>query len=222
MTIRVAIIEDDKEIRDELAGQVDTMKSCELDFAVGSYKELLHLDRLKEYNPDVVLLDLFLGKGQTGGISILEYLKTKRKSPKIIIVSSYCDENHLNETEMKGACAHVKKSLTAGANPGFLENIILKVCDTRNPIGFWAIVSQANVMLPEKPSITLSNLQKELLSQLINGKTQVQIAQERKDANNGKGSVSTINNTFAQLRKKCQVQTNAELIRKALEMKLCS
>lgn len=221
MTLRVAIVEDDKEIRDELAGQVSRMKACELDFSIGSYQELVQIDRQKEYNPDVILLDLFLGKGKQGGIAVLDYLHSRKKHPKIIVISSYCDENHLNETELKGAHAHVKKSLTAGANPGFLENIIQKVCDTRHPIGFWAVVSHSNVPVSQQTDIKLSPLQKDLLNQLINGKTQVQIAQERKEANQGKGSVSTINNIFAQLRKKCKVSTNAELIRKAIEMRLC-
>jgi DNA-binding NarL/FixJ family response regulator len=219
MNIRVAIIEDEREVREELVQQVKQMQHCELDYAIGSFQELLRNNIQKDYNPDVVLVDLFLGKGQPGGLSILEFYNEKKKHPKIIVLSSYCDELTINETEMKGANAHIKKSLTAGSHPSFLENIILKVCDERKPVGFLSIVSESIQKSDKKfespiiPITKLSKQQKAFLKLYLEGKTQIEIAKICEV------SESTVNNVFSVMRskKKFNVSNNAQLIRKVIE-----
>jgi DNA-binding NarL/FixJ family response regulator len=219
MSIRVAIIEDEREVREELIQQVRQMPHCELDYAIGSLQELLKNNIQKDYNPDVVLVDLFLGKGQPGGLSILEFYNEKKKHPKIIVLSSYCDELTINETEMKGANAHIKKSLTAGSHPSFLENIILKVCDERKPMGFLSITSESVQKIENRfvssaiPSTKLSKQQTAFLKLYLEGKTQIEIAKMCEV------SESTVNNVFAVMRskKKFNVSTNAQLIKKVVE-----
>jgi DNA-binding NarL/FixJ family response regulator len=218
MSIRVAIIEDEREVREELIQQVRQMPHCELDYAIGSLQELLKNNIQKDYNPDVVLVDLFLGKGQPGGLSILEFYNEKKKHPKIIVLSSYCDELTINETEMKGANAHIKKSLTAGSHPSFLENIILKVCDERKPMGFLSITSESvqkieNRFVSSVITTKLSKQQTAFLKLYLEGKTQIEIAKICEV------SESTVNNVFSVMRskKKFNVNTNAQLIKKVIE-----
>jgi DNA-binding NarL/FixJ family response regulator len=218
MSIRVAIIEDEREVREELIQQVRQMPHCELDYAIGSLQELLKNNIQKDYNPDVVLVDLFLGKGQPGGLSILEFYNEKKKHPKIIVLSSYCDELTINETEMKGANAHIKKSLTAGSHPSFLENIILKVCDERKPMGFLSITSESvqkieNRFVSSVITTKLSKQQTAFLKLYLEGKTQIEIAKICEV------SESTVNNVFSVMRskKKFNVSTNAQLIKKVIE-----
>jgi DNA-binding NarL/FixJ family response regulator len=218
MSIRVAIIEDEREVREELIQQVRQMPHCELDYAIGSLQELLKNNIQKDYNPDVVLVDLFLGKGQPGGLSILEFYNEKKKHPKIIVLSSYCDELTINETEMKGANAHIKKSLTAGSHPSFLENIILKVCDERKPMGFLSITSESvqkieNRFVSSVITTKLSKQQTAFLKLYLEGKTQIEIAKVCEV------SESTVNNVFSVMRskKKFNVNTNAQLIKKVIE-----
>jgi DNA-binding NarL/FixJ family response regulator len=213
--IRVAVIEDDKPFRIYLESEIRKMQSCQFDYGIASLDALKQFS-IDEHNPDVLLLDMALEGVVDGGIKVIEFLKKKkRKMPKILIVSGYCDSWMIQMMkQIEGVSGCVRKSVLAMTDHTFLESIINK---THQSSEFIIVLDeQINGAITEAPPIKkikkLTEIQEEILQRLAQDQTQNDIAQYMKKP------VNTINNTVAQLRKKFKVETTPKLLMKVKEM----
>ena len=208
--IRVAIVEDDKPFRIYLETEIRKMPSCGFDFGIASLEAIKDDSILDDYNPDVLLLDMALAGVIDGGMKVIDFLKKKkRKMPKILIVSGYCDNWMILMMKQKeGVNGCIRKSVLATAEYSFLEGIIKKAYQSDE---FIVILDDQATNTVSKPKVIqkkLTHIQEEILERLAQGQTQNEIAQY-----SGK-AVSTVNNLVAQLKKKFNVRTTAELIDK--------
>ena len=90
--IRVAVVEDDKPFRIYLETEIRKMPSCGFDFGIASLEAIKEEGIMDDYNPDVLLLDMALEGVIDGGMKVIDFLKKKKKKmPKVLIVSGYCD-----------------------------------------------------------------------------------------------------------------------------------
>jgi DNA-binding NarL/FixJ family response regulator len=205
--MRVALIQEDKLLRLYLEQTIEQLQGCSLDFSIDSISALENEIQLQDYNPDILLLEMVLDGYLDGGIRVIHlWKKKKRKLPNIVIVSQYCDHWMVQLMQQIGVAACVSKSILA--IPNLLENLLKKVYQKE---GFLTL-SQNALVTPDKQEplshADLTTNQRTILNRLKQGQTQNEIAQQLSK------TVSTVNNTVAQLKKKFKVKTITDLLTK--------
>lgn len=105
---RIAIVEDNKVIRESLAAYVHTDSSLRCVCACGSAAEAVSL--LPQHQPEIVLMDIQL-PGQSG-IECTAYLKQLLPAVKIIMVTVYGDPDRIFKALRAGACGYLLKRCT--------------------------------------------------------------------------------------------------------------
>lgn len=200
------------------------LDTCQLDYIANNYDSFIENFKNKDFSTNTILLDLHLGRMQKSGRDILEYLQKHSRLPKdhykVIVISSYCDDFNLSETERLGASAHIRKSLIAGAKPEFVEGVIHQVWKQD---GFLTLLNERAVNQPPIPAIT--NAQLEIVRLKSVGFSSKQVAKRRllinDDKANGKPnerSYNTVDAVMSELRRKFKVNTTAELIAKLKDL----
>jgi DNA-binding NarL/FixJ family response regulator len=126
MTIRVAIVEDDEEIRQNLAHRIDGNKAFRL---VSSYPDAESaLADLPQKKPDVVLVDINLP--QMDGVECVRQLKGKIPATQFMMLTVYEDGNRLFKSLMAGASGYLLKR----TSPARLLSAIREVYDGGAPM----------------------------------------------------------------------------------------
>lgn len=142
------------------------------------------IERMAKYPADIVLMDIELPK--MNGIEATKIIKEKYPKTKVIIYTSYKNEDRILASLACGACGYVLKN-----NPNIdLKNIIKMVARGE----FWMDLEVAKMAfsLVPVPNVndlenlyenknlkkTLTAREMEVLKLLIDGKTNSQIAQE--------------------------------------------
>jgi DNA-binding NarL/FixJ family response regulator len=108
--IRVAIIEDNKTIRESLARFVRTAPDFECVCMCATAEEALR--QLPVSSPEVVLMDIQLPK--LSGIECTAQLKQLLPSLQVIIVTVYEDTERISAALSAGACGYLLKRCTSG------------------------------------------------------------------------------------------------------------
>ena len=123
---RIAIIEDNKVIRESLTAYVHTDPELRCVCACASAQEALKL--LPQQKPDVVLMDIQL-PGQSG-IECTAQLKQLLPAVKIIMVTVYGDPERIFKALRAGACGYLLKR----CKPEELVAAIREVCEGGAPM----------------------------------------------------------------------------------------
>jgi DNA-binding NarL/FixJ family response regulator len=103
--IRVAIVEDNKTIRESLMRFVQTATDCQCVFVCATAEEALH--EMPAHQPEVVLMDIQLPK--MSGIECTARLKQLLPSVQIIMVTVYEDTDRISAALRAGACGYLLK-----------------------------------------------------------------------------------------------------------------
>jgi DNA-binding NarL/FixJ family response regulator len=107
MNLKVAIVEDNKKIREGLATLIDGSEgfTCVDTFENGEEA----LRKLPLVNPDVVLMDIQLPK--MSGIECVTKLKEKNVTFQIMMLTSYEDNDKIYKSLVAGATGYILKSI---------------------------------------------------------------------------------------------------------------
>jgi len=106
MSIRVAIIEDDKTIREGIAKLISHQKEIDL---IGSFEDAeSFMKAVEKLRPDVALMDIEL-PGHSG-ISCVQYLKPKYPGIQFMMFTVFNNPNKTFDALLAGATGYILKS----------------------------------------------------------------------------------------------------------------
>jgi DNA-binding NarL/FixJ family response regulator len=106
--IRVAIVEDNKTIRESLTHFVQTDPECSCVFTCATAEEAL--EAVPKHQPEVLLMDIQLPK--LSGIECTAQIKKLSPATQIIMVTVYEDTERISAALRAGACGYLLKRCT--------------------------------------------------------------------------------------------------------------
>jgi DNA-binding NarL/FixJ family response regulator len=105
---QIAIVEDNKVIRESLIEFVQADSDCRCVFACATAEEAL--EKIPRHHPDIVLMDIQLP--DVSGIECTARLKQLLPSVQIIMVTVYEDTERIFKALRAGACGYILKRCT--------------------------------------------------------------------------------------------------------------
>ncbi len=108
---RILLVDDHPIVREGLRAYLSLQPGLAVVGEAESVPQALAL--LEQTNPDLVLLDVQL-EGQSG-LSLLETLQRRENAPRVLLLTSFLDEDYLREALRLGAAGYLLKRAGQGA-----------------------------------------------------------------------------------------------------------
>lgn len=204
--IRILVVDDHGVVRKGLVRIVADSSGIEVVGEAATGQEALELARSHAY--DVVILDIAMpGRG---GLDILRELKAENPALKVLVLSMYSEEQYAIRSLRDGASGY----LTKGCPPEELIQAIQIVATGKRYITpsiadrLAAYVEDSSRQLPHE---TLSDREMQVLVLIGSGKQMSEIAEELNL------SIKTVSTYRSRILIKMGMETNAQLIRYALQ-----
>ncbi len=110
MSIRVVIVEDEKNILESLNILLKGANTVKI---VGAYSSgEIALDSVSDIAPDVALVDLKLKDNDISGIEVIKEIKNISPATEILVFTKFFDDKHLFEALKAGATGYLLKDAT--------------------------------------------------------------------------------------------------------------
>ena len=204
--IKVAIIEDDQEIRSNVKGFLDSQKNLKCLFGVDSVEK--GLIELKKDTPNILLLDI--GLPGMSGLSGIKLIKEQYAEVDIIMFTIHDDSNRIFEALCFGATGYLLK------NTPFVEikKAIEELYNGGAPMSPQIARKVIHHFYPERKPVTpseLSEKEKEVVVGLVDGLSYKMIA-DRMNI-----TIETVRTHIKNIYKKLHVHSKAEVITKSLK-----
>jgi DNA-binding NarL/FixJ family response regulator len=210
MPARVAVVEDNAELREGLARLIDAGTSTACVGVYGRCDELLAA--LPGIRPDVVVMDI--GLPGMSGIEGVAKIKALAPATEILMVTVYEDEENIFQAIRAGASGYLlKKTL-----PGKLLEAIAEIHAGGAPmtasIARKVLAAFKGNAPSSAPESSLSLREKEILSALVNGQSYKQIADSCFI------SIDTVRSHIKSIYGKLRVHSKSEAVAAALKNRL--
>ncbi len=214
MGLRIAIFDDNKNIRDSIGLLLQTEPDFEI---VGSYCHVLDcVEDVKESKPDVVLMDIEM-PGMTG-IEAVTRIKKEFPQVQILMQTVFEDDDRVFDSICAGASGYLLKNflntklvdsireLQYGGSP-MSPSIARKVLTKMQSV--------SSVIKPEEaPDYHLTAREKEVLSCLVNGLSYKMIGAELNI------SYETVRSHVKKIYEKLHVASLTEVVAKAIHQRI--
>ena len=165
---RLVIVDDHPIVREGLKAYLELQGDLEVVAEAGSVREAL--ERIATHEPDLVLLDLQLP--DASGLKVLAHLAHVVKRPKVLVLTSFLDEDYLREALRAGAAGYVVKH----AGPAKLVDSVRAALRGELPLDPGAVKLLAQER--DDPLDALTPREREVLARLAEGKSNKRIARE--------------------------------------------
>lgn len=209
--IRILIVDDHALLRSGLRMLIDAQHDLRVVGEAGTLADAIQLAPTVE--PDVITLDLSM-PGSVGGAGIERLLSLAPKA-RIVVLTMYDDPAYVRSAVAMGASGYVVKS----AADTELITAIRAVAAGRMYIDAALGATRAGSLpglpgaaRPASPISTLSERERQVLTEVAKGYTNQQIAESIGL------SVKTVESYRSRLMKKLNLKSRADLVRLALEM----
>jgi DNA-binding NarL/FixJ family response regulator len=160
---------------------------------------------LKKQQPDVILMDISLP--DKSGIDLCKEVKEKYPSVFIIGLSTFNQQSFIKKMMEHGASGYVLKNATGEELKEAIETVI------KGKVFLSEDVSQT-LRKEETPNIVLTRREKEVLELIVDGMTNIEIAQKLFI------SVTTVDTHRKNLLAKLEARNTASLVRIATQLQL--
>ncbi|WP_412521330.1 response regulator [Staphylococcus simulans] len=168
---QVVLIDDHYIVRQGLEFLISTIDDLNVQGAFANGKAFIAELEQSQQPPDIVLLDLVMP--EMNGIEVTEYLKTHYPEIKILVLTSYADDEHVISAINKGADGYEMKDV----EPEQLITSIHKVLQGEKMIHPQVQKVMENVAKKPHHINKLSNREKDVLKEMAKGKTNREIAE---------------------------------------------
>jgi DNA-binding NarL/FixJ family response regulator len=174
MTTRVLIVDDHEVVREGLRALLSRREGMEIVGMAGTVAEAVA--EAKKMEPDVIVMDVRLPDGS--GIEACREIREARPDTKVIMLTSYADEEAVFASILAGAAGYVLKqtrgniladAITAAANgESLLDSAVTQKVLER--------MRRANERKEDDPLDTLTDQEHKILVLIADGKTNKEIA----------------------------------------------
>lgn len=204
--IRVAIVEDERDIRESLTFLVNGTSgySC-----TGSYRSMEEaLVGIPRQLPDVVLSDIGL-PGMTG-IEGIRLLKERHPDLVVLMLSVYDDDDRIFDAICAGACGYLLKKTPPARLLDSLKEAVAGGAPMSPEVARRVIALFRQIRPPERANYELTPHETRLLKLFVEGHNYKTAAAELQV------SVNTVNFHVRSIYSKLQVHSRSEAVAKAL------
>jgi DNA-binding NarL/FixJ family response regulator len=208
--IRVAIIEDRREIRDGLATLIDFTEGFECSGKFGSMEEAI--TRIRHDVPDLVLSDI--GLPGIDGIEGVKRLKEEHPALIILMLSVYEDNDRIFDALCAGAVGYLLKKTPPARLLDGLREAMAGGAPMSPEVARRVITLFKEIRPPERVDYDLSPHELRLLKLLVEGHSYKTAAVQLNV------SVNTISFHLKNIYEKLQVHSKSEAVAKALKNRL--
>jgi DNA-binding NarL/FixJ family response regulator len=202
--IKIALVEDDNELREHLRNYIDSQKEFKCTLSVDSAENLLwYLKTSGE--PDIILMDI--GLPGMSGIEAMKLVREKYPEIEILMLTVYTDQQKIFEALCAGASGYLLKNAPFEE----LKSSIIELKNGGAPMSPQIARKVIDYFKPKKEvkESVLSDKEKEVVVALVDGLSYKQIA-ERLFI-----SFETVRSHIKNIYKKLHVHSKAEIIRKS-------
>jgi DNA-binding NarL/FixJ family response regulator len=204
--IRVSIVDDEVDLRENIAGYVDAAKGFHCVSVHSNAEEALaHLPQEK---PDVVLMDINLGG--MSGIECVRQLKPLMPEAQVVMLTVFEDTDKIFSALAAGASGYLLKRVA----PAKLLDAIREVHEGGSPMSAPIARKVVQSLQTAHPAgdgaAELSHREREVLDGLAEGQAYKQIAEKLGV------SIHTVRNYIRRIYEKLHVRSSAEAVAKYL------
>ena len=204
--IKVAIVEDQREIRECLALLVNGTEGYT---CTGSYRSMEEaLEKIPRQLPDVLLSDI--GLPGMSGIDGVRRLKELHPGLLVLMLSVYDDDERIFDAMCAGACGYLLKKTPPARLLASLEEVVAGGAPMSPEVARRVIALFREIRPPDRADYHLTPHETRLLKLFVEGHNYKTAAAELKV------SVNTINFHVRSIYDKLQVHSRSEAVAKAL------
>jgi DNA-binding NarL/FixJ family response regulator len=208
--IRLALVEDDKMIRDSLETFLNNQPEIEVLATAGSVEEFLLLINSTSL-PELILLDI--GLPGVSGIEGIAAIRNRCPETDIMMLTASDDSNHVFQALCNGAISYLSKRSTLSNIKEAILTIFkggsyMSPSIARQVINFFR-TKQSNI----QPDYNLTSRQKEIIEGLMDGLSYKLIG-EKLDI-----SIETVRDHIKKIYKKLAVNSRNEIVHIMMERK---
>jgi DNA-binding NarL/FixJ family response regulator len=205
-TIRVAIVEDEREIRECLALLVNGTEGYT---CTGSYRSMEEaLEKISRQVPDVVLSDI--GLPGMNGIDGVRLLKERHPNLLVLMLTVYDDDERIFDAMCAGACGYLLKKTPPARLLDSLKEVVAGGAPMSPEVARRVIKLFREIRPPDRAEYHLTPHETRLLKLFVEGHNYKTAAAELKV------SVNTVNFHVRSIYDKLQVHSRSEAVAKAL------
>jgi len=204
--IKVAIIEDLRDIREGLAMLINGTEGFRCIGAFRSMEEALEI--MERDLPDVALVDI--GLPGMSGIEGIRILKDRHPGFAMLMLSVYQDDDRIFDALCAGACGYLLKNTAPARLLASLEEAFMGGSPMSPEIARRVVTLFREIRPPEKADYQLTPHEARLLKMLVDGHNYKTAAKELSV------SVNTISFHMRHIYEKLQVHSKSEAVSKAL------
>jgi DNA-binding NarL/FixJ family response regulator len=204
--IKVAIIEDEREIRECLALLVNGTDGYTCTGAHRTMEEAL--EKIPRHLPDVVLSDI--GLPGMNGIEGVRLLKDRHPDLLVLMLTVYDDDERIFDAMCAGACGYLLKKTPPARLLASLDEVVAGGAPMSPEVARRVIALFREIRPPERADYQLTPHETRLLKLFVEGHNYKTAAAELRV------SVNTVNFHVRSIYDKLQVHSRSEAVVKAL------